>query len=192
MKGFLRLKCLGLFCVTGLVMILLSCHNDPKDDPTLQGRDVMVGTYLVSAKGDVNVSLMLPVVGEQKFTYPLSLDDRTMTITPDSLHEDSVFINVDSLIVLTKGEVIGNKLLINPTKIKYTASDLIQSMNLGTLGTTISSYFGDAAIDIRVYHSTAVLVDTLLTLTTDIDASLGGSSVSLSVDGTLTDTAVKQ
>lgn len=191
MKRLSYWKCLELFDVLVLATLLMSCHDDPKDDPTFSGRAEMVGTYLVSVQGDVNMSYTLPLVGQQQRTLPFSLTDRTMIITPDSLHEDSVCISVDS-IVSTKGEVVGNKLLINPTKINYSLSDLLESMNLGSLASLLSTYVGDAELAIRVYHSTATLLDQTLSLTTDIDASLEAASASLSIEGTLTDTAVKQ
>lgn len=179
-----------LLFVMALAIVCASC--DKNNDPTPSSRDAMIGTYSVTIQGNVDLQANLPLIGQKAFTYPLELKDRTMTITPDSLHEDSVEIQVDSLIVLTKGEVISNKLLINPTKIECSLGELIETLDLGQFASIVTPIFGDITLDIHVYHSTATLKDNTITLTSDIDASISAGTSSLSVKGTLNDTAVKQ
>lgn len=180
----------SLLFVMACAVVCASC--DKNNDPTPTAREAMIGTYSVTIQGNVNLQANLPLIGEKSYLYPLSLTDRTMIISPDTLHEDSVEIRVDSLIVLTKGEVISNKLLINPTKIECSLSDLIETLNIGQFASIVAPVFGDVTLDIHVYHSTATLKDNTITLTSDINTSITAGTSSLSVKGTLTDTAVKQ
>ena len=166
--------------------------EEPKQPDEIEGRDAFIGEYSFSTSGSLQGSMNIPMLGNQELDYPISFTDRTLTIKAHENHADSVIMTIDSLDMEIKGEVVGNKLLINPTKMDIDMAELAESMGGGMIAAIIEQYFAGAELEIRMYHSTATLEENMLSFTTDLETSLEGNGASVSVEGTLNNTAVKK
>ena len=183
-------------------LILAACSKTkdegsaPETPQQVDPREAFVGDYRMSVKGDVDVVLSVPLLSiNRDGTYPVDYSDIAMHIDKMQGNADSVVVTVtvEGQQQETHGEVIGNKLLLQPTKIKIPLSDLLDNADLGLSETVKETLrpFATGELEVRLYHSPATLTDSVLTLTTDIEAEVQNAYFSMEMSGTLNDKGVK-
>jgi len=183
-------------------LILASCSKTkdegsaPENSQQVDAREAFVGDYQMSVKGDVDVSLKVAMLSiDREGTYPVDYSNIAMRIDKMAGNADSVVVKVtvEGQQQETHGEVIGTKLLLQPTKIKMPLSELLDNADLGLSETVKETLrpFATGELEVRLYHSPATLADSVLTLTTDIEAEVQNAYFSLEMSGTLNDKGVK-
>jgi len=183
-------------------LILASCSKTkdegsaPENSQQVDAREAFVGDYQMSVKGDVDVSLKVAMLSiDREGTYPVDYSNIAMRIDKMAGNADSVVVKVtvEGQQQETHGEVIGTKLLLQPTKIKMPLSELLDNADLGLSETVKATLrpFATGELEVRLYHSPATLADSVLTLTTDIEAEVQNAYFSLEMSGTLNDKGVK-
>ena len=183
-------------------LILAACSKTkdegsaPETPQQVDAREAFVGDYRMSVKGDVNVTLSVPLMSiNRDGTYPVDYNNIALRIDKMSGNADSVVVKVtvEGQQQETHGEVIGNKMLLQPTKIKMPLSDLIDHADLGLSETVKETLrpFATGELEIRLYHSPATLADSVMTLTTDMEAEVQNAYFSLEMSGTLNDKGIK-
>lgn len=174
--------------------------NDPEDTTTVpqeDPREAFVGDYNLAIEGDVNAVISIPLLSvNREGTYPVNYTDAQLHIEKMLTHQDSVIvkITVDSETQETHGEVVDNKLLLQPSKMRVKIIDLLDNADLGlseTMIETIRPFVQNADLELRLYHSPATLKDSTLTLTTDVQAEVANNYLSFELEGTLDETAIK-
>ena len=173
--------------------------NEPDSNVTPQNdpREEFVGDYNLTIEGDVNAVISVPMLSiNREGTYPVNYTNAQLHIKKMLTHQDSVIvkITVDNETQETHGEVVGNKLLLQPSKMRVKIIDLLDNADLGlseTMIETIRPFVQNADLELRLYHSPATLKDNTLTLTTDVQAEVANNYLSFELEGTLDETAVK-
>lgn len=196
------MKTLFRIAVMAAVLVFAACsktpetsnNNDPQQpDP----REAFVGDYNLTVEGDVNAVISVPLLSINKEgTYPVNYSDARLHIEKMPSHQDSVIvqITVDNETQETHGEVVGSKILLQPSKMRVKIADIIDNVDLGlseTVLETVKPLVQNAELELRLYHSPATLKDNTLTFTTDVQAEIAVSGFSFNLDGTLNDTAIK-
>ncbi len=196
------MKTIFKICMVSAVLVLAACSKtpDPVTEPEVQQqtdpRDAFVGDYRMAVAGDVNATLSVPILSiNRDGSYPM--DEKNIPVriekmngSPDSV---IVIISVENRQQETHGEVIGTRLLLQPTKIKIPLSELLDNADLGldeSIKETIRP-FATGELELRLYHSPAALADSVLTLTSDVEAEVANAYFSFEMSGTLNDRAVK-
>lgn len=199
------MKTLFKIAIFSAALLITACNKTPVSNepdntavPEIDPREDFVGDYNLSINGDVNTVVSIPMLTiNREGTYPVSYSDAQMRIEKMPTHPDSVVvtITIENETEETHGEVIGNKLLMQPMKMRMKISDILEGMDLGlseTMMETIKPFIQNAELELKLYHSPATLNDSTLTLTTDVEAEIANSYFSFSLDGTLNDKATKK
>ncbi len=199
------MKTLFKIAIFSAALLITACNKTPVSNepdntavPEIDPRENFVGDYNLSINGDVNTVVSIPMLTiNREGTYPVSYSDAQMRIEKMPTHPDSVVvtITIENETEETHGEVIGNKLLMQPMKMRMKISDILEGMDLGlseTMMETIKPFIQNAELELKLYHSPATLNDSTLTLTTDVEAEIVNSYFSFSLDGTLNDKATKK
>lgn len=199
------MKTLFKIAIFSAALLITACNKTPVSNepdntavPEIDPRENFVGDYNLSINGDVNTVVNIPMLTiNREGTYPVSYSDVQMRIEKMLTHPDSVVvtITIENETEETHGEVIGNKLLMQPMKMRMKISDIFEGMDLGlseTMMETIKPFIQNAELELKLYHSPATLNDSTLTLTTDVEAEIANSYFSFSLDGTLNDKATKK
>lgn len=199
------MKTLFKIAIFSAALLITACNKTPVSNepdntavPEIDPRENFVGDYNLSINGDVNTVVSIPMLTiNREGTYPVSYSDAQMRIEKMPTHPDSVVvtITIENETEETHGEVIGNKLLMQPMKMRMKISDILEGMDLGlseTMMETIKPFIQNAELELKLYHSPATLNDSTLTLTTDVEAEIANSYFSFSLDGTLNDKATKK
>lgn len=199
------MKKLFKIAIFSAALLITACNKTPVSNepdntavPEIDPREDFVGDYNLSINGDVNTVVSIPMLTiNREGTYPVSYSDVQMRIEKMPTHPDSVVvtITIENETEETHGEVIGNKLLMQPMKMRMKISDIFDGMDLGlseTMMETIKPFIQNAELELKLYHSPATLNDSTLTLTTDVEAEIANSYFSFSLDGTLNDKATKK
>ena len=199
------MKTLFKIAIFSAALLITACNKTPVSNepdntavPEIDPREDFVGDYNLSINGDVNTVVNIPMLTiNREGTYPVSYSDVQMRIEKMPTHPDSVVvtITIENETEETHGEVIGNKLLMQPMKMRMKISDIFEGMDLGlseTMMETIKPFIQNAELELKLYHSPATLNDSTLTLTTDVEAEIANSYFSFSLDGTLNDKATKK
>lgn len=175
--------------------------NDPEDTTTVpqeDPREAFVGDYNLAIEGDVNAVISIPLLSvNREGTYPVDYSSAQMHIEKMPTHKDSIIITVtiENETQEVHGEVIGNKVLLQPTKMRVKIADLLDNADLGlsqTVLEAIKPYIQNAELELKLYHSPATLKDNTLILTTDVEAEVANSYLTFSLEGTLDDKATKK
>ncbi len=199
------MKTLFKIAIFSAALLITACNKTPVSNepdntavPETDPRENFVGDYNLSINGDVNTVVNIPMLTiNREGTYPVSYSDVQMRIEKMPTHPDSVVvtITIENETEETHGEVIGNKLLMQPMKMRMKISDIFEGMDLGlseTMMETIKPFIQNAELELKLYHSPATLNDSTLTLTTDVEAEIANNYFSFSLDGTLNDKATKK
>ena len=199
------MKTLFKIAIFSAALLITACNKTPVSNepdntsvPETDSRENFVGDYNLSINGDVNTVVNIPMLTiNREGTYPVSYSDVQMRIEKMPTHPDSVVvtITIENETEETHGEVIGNKLLMQPMKMRMKISDILEGMDLGlseTMMKTIKPFIQNAELELKLYHSPATLNDSTLTLTTDVEAEIANNYFSFSLDGTLNDKATKK
>lgn len=199
------MKTLFKIAIFSAALLITACNKTPVSNepdntsvPEIDPREDFVGDYNLSINGDVNTVVSIPMLTiNREGTYPVSYSDAQMRIEKMPTHPDSVVvtITIENETEETHGEVIGNKLLMQPMKMRMKISDILDGLDLGlseTMMETIKPFIQNAELELKLYHSPATLNDSTLTLTTDVEAEIANSYFSFSLDGTLNDKATKK
>lgn len=199
------MKTLFKIAIFSAALLITACNKTPVSNepdntavPEIDPRENFVGDYNLSINGDVNTVVSIPMFTiNREGTYPVSYSDAQMRIEKMPTHPDSVVvtITIENETEETHGEVIGNKLLMQPMKMRMKISDILEGMDLGlseTMMETIKPFIQNAELELKLYHSPATLNDSTLTLTTDVEAEIANNYFSFSLDGTLNDKATKK
>lgn len=199
------MKTLFKIAIFSAALLITACNKTPVSNepdntavPEIDPREDFVGDYNLSINGDVNTVVSIPMLTiNREGTYPVSYSDAQMRIEKMPTHPDSVVvtITIENETEETHGEVIGNKLLMQPMKMRMKISDILEGIDLGlseTMMETIKPFIQNAELELKLYHSPATLNDSTLTLTTDVEAEIANSYFSFSLDGTLNDKATKK
>ena len=199
------MKTLFKIAIFSAALLITACNKTPVSNepdntsvPETDSRENFVGDYNLSINGDVNTVVNIPMLTiNREGTYPVSYSDVQMRIEKMPTHPDSVVvtITIENETEETHGEVIGNKLLMQPMKMRMKISDILEGMDLGlseTMMETIKPFIQNAELELKLYHSPATLNDSTLTLTTDVEAEIANNYFSFSLDGTLNDKATKK
>lgn len=199
------MKTLFKIAIFSAALLITACNKTPVSNepdntavPEIDPREDFVGDYNLSINGDVNTVVSIPMLTiNREGTYPVSYSDAQMRIEKMPTHPDSVVvtITIENETEETHGEVIGNKLLMQPMKMRMKISDIFEGMDLGlseTMMETIKPFIQNAELELKLYHSPATLNDSTLTLTTDVEAEIANNYFSFSLDGTLNDKATKK
>lgn len=199
------MKTLFKIAIFSAALLITACNKTPVSNepdntavPEIDPREDFVGDYNLSINGDVNTVVNIPMLTiNREGTYPVSYSDAQMRIEKMPTHPDSVVvtITIENETEETHGEVIGNKLLMQPMKMRMKISDIFEGMDLGlseTMMETIKPFIQNAELELKLYHSPATLNDSTLTLTTDVEAEIANNYFSFSLDGTLNDKATKK
>lgn len=199
------MKTLFKIAIFSAALLITACNKTPVSNepdntavPETDPREDFVGDYNLSINGDVNTVVSIPMLTiNREGTYPVSYSDVQMRIEKMPTHPDSVVvtITIENETEETHGEVIGNKLLMQPMKMRMKISDIFDGMDLGlseTMMETIKPFIQNAELELKLYHSPATLNDSTLTLTTDVEAEIANNYFSFSLDGTLNDKATKK
>lgn len=199
------MKTLFKIAIFSAALLITACNKTPVSNepdntsvPETDSRENFVGDYNLSINGDVNTVVNIPMLTiNREGTYPVSYSDVQMRIEKMPTHPDSVVvtITIENETEETHGEVIGNKLLMQPMKMRMKISDIFEGMDLGlseTMMETIKPFIQNAELELKLYHSPATLNDSTLTLTTDVEAEIANNYFSFSLDGTLNDKATKK
>ena len=199
------MKTLFKIAIFSAALLITACNKTPVSNepdntavPEIDPREDFVGDYNLSINGDVNTVVNIPMLTiNREGTYPVSYSDAQMRIEKMPTHPDSVVvtITIENETEETHGEVIGNKLLMQPMKMRMKISDIFDGMDLGlseTMMETIKPFIQNAELELKLYHSPATLNDSTLTLTTDVEAEIANNYFSFSLDGTLNDKATKK
>lgn len=199
------MKTLFKIAIFSAALLITACNKTPVSNepdntavPEIDPREDFVGDYNLSINGDVNTVVNIPMLTiNREGTYPVSYSDVQMRIEKMPTHPDSVVvtITIENETEETHGEVIGNKLLMQPMKMRMKISDIFEGMDLGlseTMMETIKPFIQNAELELKLYHSPATLNDSTLTLTTDVEAEIANNYFSFSLDGTLNDKATKK
>lgn len=199
------MKTLFKIAIFSAALLITACNKTPVSNepdntavPEIDPREDFVGDYNLSINGDVNTVVNIPMLTiNREGTYPVSYSDAQMRIEKMPTHPDSVVvtITIENETEETHGEVIGNKLLMQPMKMRMKISDILDGMDLGlseTMMETIKPFIQNAELELKLYHSPATLNDSTLTLTTDVEAEIANNYFSFSLDGTLNDKATKK
>lgn len=199
------MKTLFKIAIFSAALLITACNKTPVSNepdntavPEIDPRENFVGDYNLSINGDVNTVVSIPMLTiNRDGTYPVSYSDVQMRIEKMPTHPDSVVvtITIENETEETHGEVIGNKLLMQPMKMRMKISDILDGLDLGlseTMMETIKPFIQNAELELKLYHSPATLNDSTLTLTTDVEAEIANNYFSFSLDGTLNDKATKK
>ncbi len=199
------MKTLFKIAIFSAALLITACNKTPVSNepdntsvPETDSRENFVGDYNLSINGDVNTVVNIPMLTiNREGTYPVSYSDVQMRIEKMPTHPDSVVvtITIENETEETHGEVIGNKLLMQPMKMRMKISDILDGLDLGlseTMMETIKPFIQNAELELKLYHSPATLNDSTLTLTTDVEAEIANNYFSFSLDGTLNDKATKK
>lgn len=198
------MKTLLKIAFLSVTMLFAACSktpvsNEPDNNVTPQNdpREEFVGDYNLTIEGDVNAVISVPLLSiNREGTYPVNYTNAQLHIEKMLTHQDSVIlkITVDNETQETHGEVVDNKLLLQPSKMRVKIIDLLDNADLGlseTMIETIRPFVQNADLELRLYHSPATLKDNTLTLTTDVQAEVANNYLSFELEGTLDETAVK-
>lgn len=173
------------------VVLLWSCKSK-QEEPVLEGRDAFVGEYLLHATGTIDIDINVATFN-QEFEYPVDWDSIRVVVSIDDTSEDSVIItfpNDNYEDFNTKGCVVGNRLLLNPTKMDIQLDEMAEEM-LGSFAGMVSGYLEGAEMSMYFYHTPAQLADGVVTLTTDCNAELNGTGLSCRASGTISSVATR-
>lgn len=197
------MKTIFRIAMMAAVLVFAACsktsetgNNDEPQQP--DPREAFVGDYNLTVRGDVNANIAVPLLSINKEgTYPVNYADALLHIEKMPSHQDSVIVKVtvQNETQETHGEVVGNKVLLQPTKMRVPLIDLVNMADLGlsqTIMDALQTYLSSGELEIRLYHSPATLKDSVLTLTTDVQAEMQNNYVTFSLEGTLNDKAVQK
>lgn len=197
------MKTLLKIALVSAVLVFTACsksaeNNDSNTPAQPDPREAFVGDYAMSIQGDVNARFEVPLLSiDESGTFPVDYTDVALRIDKMASHADSVVVmlTIEDQQEEIHGEVIGNKLLLQPSKMRLPMADLLNAAT-GILSPSIIDairpYLSGAELELKLYHSPATLEGNTLTLTTDVQAELDNSYFSIEISGTLNDVAMKK
>ena len=145
------MKTLFKIAIFSAALLITACNKTPVSNepdntsvPETDSRENFVGDYNLSINGDVNTVVNIPMLTiNREGTYPVSYSDVQMRIEKMPTHPDSVVvtITIENETEETHGEVIGNKLLMQPMKMRMKISDITLTLTTDVEAEIANNYF---------------------------------------------------